>query len=221
MHLLQNRVQLHALVNTAMNTLIPKLQRKFLTAKETLKFLNGTAGRMLPALTNTSVNSPRLCQWQRAVAKQTLTYAVQTESRCPSTPRSTRSHVCGLHRPREPFSRLSNTPFNTLLSPHCAVSTLTAPSDLVSLTNQMNQQSEPQAGSHHFPAKMIGNAKKFLAMGVNSIPNWLDIILDSITNYISIIFLSSSLTLRWLMSYIYGAPILDVSRSHTTTQHSR
>ena len=30
-----------------------------------------------------------------------------------------------------------------------------------------------------------------------------------------------SLTLRWLMSYIYGAPILDVSRSHTTTQHSR
>ena len=31
----------------------------------------------------------------------------------------------------------------------------------------------------------------------------------------------SSLTLRRLMSYIYGAPILDVSRSHTTTQHSR
>jgi len=31
----------------------------------------------------------------------------------------------------------------------------------------------------------------------------------------------SRLTLRRLMSYIYGAPILDVSRSHTTTQHSR
>ena len=32
-----------------------------------------------------------------------------------------------------------------------------------------------------------------------------------------------SLTLRLLMSYIYiyGAPILDVSRSHTMTQHSR
>ena len=30
-----------------------------------------------------------------------------------------------------------------------------------------------------------------------------------------------SLKLRWLMSYIYGAPILDVSRSHKTTQHSR
>jgi len=30
-----------------------------------------------------------------------------------------------------------------------------------------------------------------------------------------------SLTLRRLMSYIYRAPILDVSRSHTTTQHSR
>ena len=29
------------------------------------------------------------------------------------------------------------------------------------------------------------------------------------------------LTFRILMSYIYGAPILDVSRSHTTTQHSR
>jgi len=29
------------------------------------------------------------------------------------------------------------------------------------------------------------------------------------------------LTVRLLMSYIYGAPILDVSRSHTTTQHSR
>jgi len=30
-----------------------------------------------------------------------------------------------------------------------------------------------------------------------------------------------NLTLRRLMSYIYGAPILGVSRSHTTTQHSR
>jgi len=30
-----------------------------------------------------------------------------------------------------------------------------------------------------------------------------------------------SLTLRLLMSYIYGARILDVSRSQTTTQHSR
>jgi len=30
-----------------------------------------------------------------------------------------------------------------------------------------------------------------------------------------------SLNLRLLMSYIYGAPIPDVSRSHTTTQHSR
>ena len=29
-----------------------------------------------------------------------------------------------------------------------------------------------------------------------------------------------SLTLRLLMSYIYGAPILDVSRSHTTTHQS-
>ena len=29
------------------------------------------------------------------------------------------------------------------------------------------------------------------------------------------------LTFRLLMPYIYGAPILDVSRSHTTTQRSR
>jgi hypothetical protein len=29
------------------------------------------------------------------------------------------------------------------------------------------------------------------------------------------------LTFKLLMLYIYGAPILDVSRSHTTTQHSR
>jgi hypothetical protein len=29
------------------------------------------------------------------------------------------------------------------------------------------------------------------------------------------------LTFRLLTSYIYGAPIIDVSRSHTTTQHSR
>jgi len=29
------------------------------------------------------------------------------------------------------------------------------------------------------------------------------------------------LTFTRLMSYTYGAPILDVSRSHTTTQHSR
>ena len=29
------------------------------------------------------------------------------------------------------------------------------------------------------------------------------------------------LTLRLLMSYIYGVPILDVSRSHTMTQRSR
>ena len=34
-------------------------------------------------------------------------------------------------------------------------------------------------------------------------------------------FLIHLLTLRLLMSYIYGAHILDVSRSHTTTQHSR
>jgi len=34
-------------------------------------------------------------------------------------------------------------------------------------------------------------------------------------------YVSLCLTLRRLTSYIYGVPILDVSRSHTTTQHSR
>ena len=34
-------------------------------------------------------------------------------------------------------------------------------------------------------------------------------------------YIINPLTLILLMSYIYGAPILDVSRSHTTTQHSR
>jgi len=38
--------------------------------------------------------------------------------------------------------------------------------------------------------------------------------------YVSRIRVKSS-TLRLLMSYMYGAPILDVSRSHTTTHHSR
>jgi len=38
---------------------------------------------------------------------------------------------------------------------------------------------------------------------------------------VNTILIKHTLTLRWLMSYIYGAPILDVSRSHTTTQHSR
>jgi len=41
------------------------------------------------------------------------------------------------------------------------------------------------------------------------------------TLFLLLLYFVVSLTLRWLMSYIYGAPILDVSRSHTTTQHSR
>ena len=38
---------------------------------------------------------------------------------------------------------------------------------------------------------------------------------------LSRLYQGQKLTLRRLMSYIYGAPILDVSGSHTTTQHSR
>ena len=42
-----------------------------------------------------------------------------------------------------------------------------------------------------------------------------------IYNFASIRYISLALTLRRLMSYIYAAPILDVSRSHKTMQHSR
>ena len=44
---------------------------------------------------------------------------------------------------------------------------------------------------------------------------------DQITLSLKKSYIKILLTLRRLMSYIYGAPILDVSRSHTTTQHSR
>jgi len=43
----------------------------------------------------------------------------------------------------------------------------------------------------------------------------------TIQNFVLWLIIDMPLTLRRLMSYIYGAPILDVSRSHTTTQHSR
>jgi len=45
-------------------------------------------------------------------------------------------------------------------------------------------------------------------------------IVDPVKTRVSV---SHTLTLRRLMSYIYiyGAPILDVSRSHTTTHHSQ
>jgi hypothetical protein len=68
----------------------------------------------------------------------------------------------------------------------------------------------------------------FRAKQSKNIDDWLtvhrsitlfDFLLDAqIHIYLYIIRL---LTLRLLMSYVYGAPILDVSRSHTTTQHSR
>ena len=45
----------------------------------------------------------------------------------------------------------------------------------------------------------------------------------SFHRYLVLKLVISALTLRRLMAYIYiyGAPILDVSRSHTTTHHSR
>ena len=57
--------------------------------------------------------------------------------------------------------------------------------------------------------KLITFAKRQCCVGINEHP--------AIVTYGTL----ASLTLRLLMSYIYGAPILDVSRSHTTTHHSR
>jgi len=57
-------------------------------------------------------------------------------------------------------------------------------------------------------------------MLISNTANYIIVILDN-----SLVFRvtipDAVLTLRLLMSYIYGAPILDVSRSHTTTHHSR
>ena len=50
---------------------------------------------------------------------------------------------------------------------------------------------------------------------------WWDFILSVLSMYFPNFPWLTTLTLRRQMSYIYGAPILDVSRSHTTTQHSR
>jgi hypothetical protein len=54
------------------------------------------------------------------------------------------------------------------------------------------------------------------------VPKASTLLLDHQSRFYSVILASAGgLNLRRLMSYIYGAPILDVSRSHTTTQHSR
>jgi len=57
---------------------------------------------------------------------------------------------------------------------------------------------------------------------LNPIYNWLALLGAHHFLHVSTIRVKL-LTFRLLMSYIYiyGAPILDVSRSHTTTQHSR
>jgi len=68
------------------------------------------------------------------------------------------------------------------------------------------------ATTFHYTTLYFQTTKKFFLSEANIIKR----------TFLHLIYvLSISLTLRWLMSYIYGAPILDVSRSHTTTQHSR
>ena len=67
------------------------------------------------------------------------------------------------------------------------------------------------------------NVKKTKVMRISRQPFPVKIMIDQkqLENVEYFKYLGSILTLRRLMSYIYGAPILDVSRSHTTTQHSR
>ena len=59
-----------------------------------------------------------------------------------------------------------------------------------------------------------------LAAGICGLVYTTSVIVWRKTQFLSVVKFTQ-LTLRRLMSYIYGAPILDVSRSHTTTQHSR
>ena len=91
------------------------------------------------------------------------------------------------------------------------------------------------SGNWRIKNKIIGSLISFYILGVNLcgiVFNPLNTELNSICYLLALLahhFLHvsrirvKSLTLRLLMSYIYiyGAPILDVSRSHTTTQHSR
>ena len=61
----------------------------------------------------------------------------------------------------------------------------------------------------------------FLSFFLYSFISFSSLFLFSIFLIDFVLHFSISLTLRRLMSYLYGAPILDVSRSHTTTHHSR
>ena len=77
------------------------------------------------------------------------------------------------------------------------------------------REKEPKTLHHFF--YFLQNGVKLTDQYVLYLSPRLDISSDSYLNT----FAAGYLTLRLLMSYIYGAPILDVSRSHTTTQHSR
>ena len=73
----------------------------------------------------------------------------------------------------------------------------------------------PYNGYRVFPEGKAAGAWRWQPTQSSPLPLPLPWRVKDVTQY------ESGLTLRRLMSYIYGAPILDVSRSHTTTQHSR
>ena len=78
--------------------------------------------------------------------------------------------------------------------------------------------SRVRVGKHLFGVFPIKNGFK---QGDALPPVFLDFAFECVIRKVQVNQEGLKLTLRLLMSYIYGAPILDVSRSHTTTQHSR
>ena len=95
-------------------------------------------------------------------------------------------------------------------------------------------KSHKSPGIDRIPAQLIKVGGRTMRSDIHKLRNVKLLILFGITTnclrigrsrslYLSIrrAIKQTVLTLRRLMSYIYGASILDVSRSHTTTQHSR
>jgi len=80
----------------------------------------------------------------------------------------------------------------------------------------MCEQKTPKPGKH-------GNITRWIFNPLNPELNPIRYLLELLAHHFLHVsrIRVKSLTIRLLMSYIYGAPILDVSRSHTTTHHSR
>jgi len=87
--------------------------------------------------------------------------------------------------------------------------------------NSRHRKGDAKQVSYWGPINIRCHIIKFCSRG-----NWhrgfsIPDLYTSLQNHFSTPSDTVTLTLRLLMSHIYGAPILDVSRSHTTTHHSR